>query len=416
MFFYLLWNYDLIEGRTVSAHCKEREGWNREMEVRELFVNDRHAIAITSMTKLGGKLYLGLTGGTRCLASYDIAKDEIVMESEIFPWIEGRGYCGKIHNAMGALGEDSLLLGEGNHFTWDGIPVTSNYLSKELPESMLYRKRGEGFPEAKFTDFCLTDLSTWDRRKSDPGGKILRYGVNDGTVEVVCSLPDYLYVQTMVTDPVRQRAYGCTIPDNHFFSLDLTTGVLTDFGHISDYANHNLVVAPDGVCRGAWIDRSDGSMKLLQFDPGKDRLEYSSTVILKDPGSKIAGNLGIDQWLVASNGKVYMGTVANSLLFEFHYEEERFGLLGQLAPGGRVTSMDEDEEGIIWIGAGYPNMHLVRFDPKASGRGRLIDCGPVNSGYERCYFHASSYANGKLYLGETDGFSPSLHIIDLHAL
>jgi hypothetical protein len=386
------------------------------MEARELFVDDKYAIAITSMKKLGDKLYLGLTGGPRCLASYDIAGDEIVMENEIFPWIEGRGYCGKIHNAMGAMGEDSLLIGEGNHFTWDGIPVAYNYLSKELPESMLYRKRQQGYPDAKFTDFCLPDLSNWDRRTSDPGGKIIKYGTKDGTVEVLCSLPDYLYVQAMATDPARQRAYGCTIPDNHFFSLDLKSGTLTDYGHISDYANHNLVVTPDGRCRGAWIDRSDGSMKLLQFDPDRDRLEYSNTVILKDPGAKIAGNLGIDQWLVTRDGKVYMGTVANSLLFEFHFEEGIFELLGQLAQGGRVTSMDEDEDGVIWIGAGYPNMHLVRFDPKASGRGRLIDCGPVNSRYERCYFHASSYADGKLYLGETDGFSPSLHIIDLHQL
>lgn len=338
------------------------------------------------------------------------------MENEIFPWIEGRGYCGKIHNAMGAIDGDSLLIGEGNHFTWDGIPVAYNYLSKELPESMLYRKRQQGYPKAKFTDFCLPDLSNWDRRTSDPGGKIIKYSTKDGVAETICSLPDYLYVQAMVTDPARQRAYGCTIPDNHFFALDLKTGILTDYGHISDYANHNLVVTPDGRCRGAWIDRSDGSMKLLQFDPERDRLEYTNTVILKDPGSKIAGNLGIDQWLVARDGKVYMGTVANSLLFEFHFEEGRFELLGQLAQGGRVTSMDEDEAGVIWIGAGYPNMHLVRFDPKASGRGRLIDCGPVNSRYARCYFHASSYADGKLYLGETDGFSPSLHIIDLHQL
>jgi hypothetical protein len=108
-----------------------------------------------------------------------------------------------------------------------------------------------------------------------------------------------------------------------------------------------------------------------------------------------------------------MGTVANSLLFEFHWKEERFELLAQLAKGGRVTSMDEDEKGIIWIGADYPHMRLVSFNP---ANNEIRDYGRVNTSYPRCYFHASCYFEGRLYLGETDGFSPSLHIIDLTSL
>jgi len=105
--------------------------------------------------------------------------------------------------------------------------------------------------------------------------------------------------------------------------------------------------------------------------------------------------------------------VANSLLFRFHWEEERFECIGQATVSGRVAAIEEDDDGIIWIGAGYPNMHLVRFDRKAGGRDRLIDYGPVNDKNYRCYFHASAYHKGKLYLGETDGFTPSVHIIDL---
>ncbi len=105
--------------------------------------------------------------------------------------------------------------------------------------------------------------------------------------------------------------------------------------------------------------------------------------------------------------------VAGSLLFRFRYEEEKFERVGSLAKGGRITSMDEDDEGRIWIGADYPHMRLIRFDPKASGPDRFADFGRINASYERCYFHASCLYEGKLYLGETDGFSPSLHIVDL---
>lgn len=386
------------------------------MKARELYVPDRYAIAITSMVRVGEKIYLGLTAQTRVLAVYDIAADAIRMEKEIFPWVAGRGYCSKIHNAMGALPDGSLLLGEGNHFTWDGIPVTVNYFNRELPESMLKRKRSQGFPDVKYTDFCLESLENWDRTRTDPGGVVLRYFPANGTAEVVGRMLPYLYVQSMIVDARRGRAFGHTIPDNHFFCVDVNKREVRDFGHISEYANHNMVVTPEGVCYGGWIDRADGSLHLLKFDPEEGCLRYLNRIVLQDPGAKVAGNLGIDQWLVTRKGEIYMGTVAGALLFRFHWREEEFELIGKCAEGGRVTSMDEDESGVIWIGAGYPNMHLVRFDPFASGPDRLEDFGPVNTTYSRCYFHASCYHAGKLYLGETDGFSPSLHIINLREL
>lgn len=383
------------------------------MNVREHHVPDRLAIAITSLQRVGKKIYLGLTGGPRLLAIFDIDTEEFSMGGEICPWIGERGYCGKFHNAIGALDDGTLLLGECSHLTWDGLPVTANYFKTELPERMLARKRAQGFPDVQYTDFCLPDLVGWDRRRADPGGKILRYFPDRDAAEVFCSLPPLLYAQSLLVDARRGHAFGHTIPDNHFFHINLQTQELTDHGRISDYAFHHMVVANDGVCYAAWMDRADGSMKLLRFDPDEARLEHTDRVILRDPGSKIAGNQGVDHWLVARDGSIYMGTVANSLLFRFDPGTLEFSLLGRLAEGGRVTSMDEDENGIIWISAGYPHTRLIRFDPGVDGPRAFVDCGPVNPSYERCYIHASCLHEGKLYLGETDGFSPSLHIVDL---
>lgn len=383
------------------------------MHVAELHVSDRLAIAITSMARVGEKLYLGLTGGPRLLAIYDIPSGQITMGAEICPWIGERGYCGKFHNAMGALPDGSLLLGECSHLTWDGLPVTANYFRTELPERMLARKRAQGFPDIQYTDFCLPDLRGWNRREMDPGGNILRYDPAQDRAEVFCSLPPLLYAQSLLVEPQGRHAFGHTIPDNHFYHIDMATGELTDHGRISDYAFHHMVVAPDGICYAAWLDKADGSMKLLRFDPKERRLEHLDRIILRDPGSKIAGNQGIDSWLVARDGTMYMGTVANSLLFRFDPETLKFTVLGQLAEGGRVTSMDEDEDGILWISAGYPHTRLIRFDPALAGPAAMTDCGPINPRHERCYVHASCLYQGKLYLGETDGFSPSLHIVDL---
>jgi hypothetical protein len=226
----------------------------------------------------------------------------------------------------------------------------------------------------------------------------------------VARLPPYLYVQSMIVDRLRSRAFGHTLPDNHFFSFDIAAGSFQDYGRISDYAHHNLVVAPSGVCYGGWIDKADGALKLLKFDPDKKRLEYRDTVILPDIGKKVAGNQGIDQWCVTASGAIYMGTVADAALFRFDEKAERFERLAVLGQGGRMTSMDEDGAGNLWLGTGYPHMRLVRFEPSS---GRVTDFGRVNDTHERCYFHASCLYQGRLYLGETDGFAPSLHVVDL---
>lgn len=385
------------------------------MNVAEIHVLDPLAIAITSMARIGDKIYLGLTGGPRLLAIYDIRTGKISMGAEICPWIGKRGYCGKFHNAMGALPDGSLLLGECSHLTWDGLPVTANYFRTELPERMLARKRAQGFPDVEYTDFCLPDLRGWNRREMDPGGKVLRYFPGQDRAETFCSLPPLLYAQSLLVDPQGAHAFGHTIPDNHFFHIDITSRKLTDHGRISDYAFHHMVVAPDGVCYASWLDKADDAMKLLRFDPKERRLEHTGRVILRDPGSKIAGNQGIDSWLVARDGTIYMGAVANSLLFRFDPASLGFTLLGRLAEGGRVTSMDEDEDGVLWISAGYPHTRFIRFDPSVQGPAAITDCGPINPAYERCYVHASCLHEGKLYLGETDGFSPSLHIVDLES-
>ena len=205
---------------------------------------------------------------------------------------------------MGVLSDKEILFGEGNHFTWDGLPVYSQYLKSELPEIMLKRKREQGYEDITYSDFCLDSLADWDRERDDPGGKIVKYNVETDSIEVVAELPKYCYSQAMIVDPVNQMAYGDTIPDNHFFAVDCKNNTIKDYGRISEYGHHNLVVSPKGICYGGWMDYYNHTLKLLKFDPKVGRLEYTDTVILRDVGTKIAGNQGIDQWLVTRDGEL----------------------------------------------------------------------------------------------------------------
>lgn len=383
------------------------------MTVKELHVQDRLAIAVTSMQRCDDRIYLGLTSGANILAEYNTTSETLTLHENIFPWIGDRGYCSKVHNALGRLPDGSLILGEGNHFTWDGIPVTVNYFNHELPESMLQRKRSQGYPDVRYTDFCLENLQNWQRSRSDRGGRILRYFPHERRSEVVAWLPEYLYTQSLIVDSEREVGFGHTLPDNHFFFVDFKSKRLRDFGRISDFAHHNMLVTPQGLCYGAWLDRADLTLKLFRFNPNDESFTYLNSMILPEIGPKIAGNQGVDEWIVTRSGRIFMGTVAEARLLEFLPGSETFRPVATLGHGGRVTTMSEDEEGTVWITAGYPHMHLFALTPDSE---EVRDFGQVNATYERCYFHAGCCYRGKLYLGETDCFSPSLHIIDLKEL
>jgi hypothetical protein len=45
-----------------------------------------------------------------------------------------------------------------------------------------------------------------------------------------------------------------------------------------------MVISPNGICYGGWIDRADASLKLLKFDPKEQRLQYLDKTILQDWG------------------------------------------------------------------------------------------------------------------------------------
>jgi len=386
------------------------------MNMKEVYVKSRRANAITSMAKVGDQIYLGLTGGSDTLARLNTQNDEITLCAEVFPWVKNRNYNVKIHNSLGVLSDGKLIMGECSHFTWDGLPVFNSYLKKELPEEMLRRKREQGYPDISYSEFALDNLEEWNRVRDDKGGKIVIYDPATDTSKIVAEMPRFMYSQSMQVDGKRNKAYINTIPDNHFLVVDISTGKVMDHGRISEYGHHNMVIAPNGNCYLGWVDYYSRTLRLAKYVPDEDRFYHMDTVILRDIGAKIAGNQGIDQWIVTKDGEIYVGTVSNSLLFRFDWEEERFECIGQATESGRVATMEEDDDGIIWIGAGYPNMHLVRFDRAAQGRDRLVDLGAVNTQNYRCYFHASAYHEGKLYLGETDGFSPSVHIVDLKKL
>lgn len=271
------------------------------------------AIAITSMVKTGNKIWCGLTSDSEALVSFDINKKSFDEPINIFPWVEKRPQrvLSKIHNALCKPDDDKLVIGEGILFTWNGIPYEAK--SDATLEIMNNRMIKEGLPLKKEENLGPTDLSMFDMRWLE-GGKILIYSISTGEIELISQIQRFNYVQQMIVDTRTKIAYGHTISDNHFFTIDLVNKQNEDHGPISDFAFHNLVIAPSGIVYGGWIDICNSAtqnLRLLRFDTNKGFIERLPVVLLDDVGPTVQGNKGIDQWLVHSSGDIYVGIYIN---------------------------------------------------------------------------------------------------------
>ena len=170
-------------------------------------------------------------------------------------------------------------------------------------------------------------------------------------------------------------------------------------------------VQPDGVVYGAWIDYdNEESLRIARFNPARGHLERLWESYLPQAGPRVQGNRGVDQWLVHSDGAVYLGMAGNGTIYRFDADRLNTEKIGRIGSGGRVTTIDQDQRGRVIFTAGFPIMHVGRFDPTSEA---VEDFGPVTDRYEQIYFHGSVYYDGTLWLAETDSGVASLWEVKL---
>jgi len=367
--------------------------------IPHVYTADPQATAITSVVRRGDTLWCGLTCGRRALVPFDLRSRQFGEAVDIFPWVDEQPQIvlRKIHNGLNLLDDGRLAIGEGILFNWDGIPF---YFQDDPNLEMVNRRREQvGLGPLPLEKVQPASLETFDMRWLT-GGRILTYDPDTGKTETIAQLPKFNYAQSLIADPATHRAYGHTLGDCHFFTADIDAKRVEDMGKISRFAFHNLVIAPDGVVYGAWIDTDcREALRVMRFDPDKGFMEHLAAMYLEDPGPRCQGNLGVDQWLVHSSGRMFVGIAGTGILYEFDREALSLRRIGHAGDGGRVTSLDEDEAGRVLFTGGFPLMEVGRYDPAAD---KLEHLGPITDKYEQVYFHGSSYVDGTLYLAETD--------------
>lgn len=361
----------------------------KNYNVKKILIdNCNGAIAITSML-LGkdGNVYAGLTGNGNVLARINTSDDSVENLGRIFPERKNMvPVFDKIHNSLVEGPDGEIYIGQGLNIDWHASPYD-----------------------------C--DLSAYG------GGHLFRYDIDTGKLEDYGVQVPFNSIHGMTIDKKRRIIYGYTIPDNHFFIHYLDDHRVTDKGKISNYSSHNLVCGQDGTVYGGYFGNiswnggavGDAAKKkfsfygtyLFKYHPTDDRFVRTEELVVYGDEFDIFSNKGIDGWTCASDGTIYGGTAVGGMIFKVDEKSGKVTPLGKPVVTPRVSGLKEGKDGKIYITTGFPNMHLVSFNPKT---GDFTDHGSVNPDRELCYFHGIAILDdGTIYVGETDSYIPEVY-------
>ncbi|MEK7270324.1 MAG: hypothetical protein AAB215_05190 [Planctomycetota bacterium] len=359
-------------------------------QVKAIPIPVESAVAVVSFAVgANGMLYVGLTALANTLAEIDPRTDRardlgaLLPQENKSPGPKGP-VLDKLHNALVSGPDGKLYLGQGLNIGWRNI---------------------DGF------DFCRYG-----------GGHLFSYDPKNGRREDLGIPVRANAIHGLAMDPAGKWLCGYSIPDNHFFAFDLAKREALDFGKISDYCCHNFVMTRGLVAYGAWLKvgmsraasetgaadpkRFPGA-HLLKFDAATRTLARTRTRLLFGEEGDFFGNKGIDSWVCTKAGRVFCGTVSAGLLLELDPAKETVRTVGKPAEGPRLSAMAEGPDGAVWGTAGFPKMHLFRYEPDKES---ITDFGPVVTEHPVCYFHAIAVLpDGTIYVGETDSERPVVY-------
>lgn len=279
-----------------------------------------------------------------------------------------------------------------------------------------------------------------DQQHEAPGGKLLRYDPSADMYKVL-ALPDPPhYIQSITLDRKRRLIYGFTYPSETLFRYDLEThacralatvgnGVMLCQPHTAALDRTGRLWATWGESRAFEDELGPVPIRILCYDPDGDRFTWFQHGFPKVSPSDPAR---VDHMMLASDGLIYVGTVAGGfsrLDPETGAVEALPALPGRSAEaggspggkpfaGGRLAGLVEGPGGLIY-GAGNEGLddrheglaRIFSFDPRSGG---LEDLGPIADervGAAAVKVHMLVWDGREtLYAGENDNLYRSCYL------
>ena len=256
-----------------------------------------------------------------------------------------------------------------------------------------------------------------DQQFSAAGGKLVRYEPETGSYQLLDIPIEGQYIQSIVLDRDRRLVYGFTYPAEYMFVHDLSTGVSRKLAYLGNSRMicqpHNAVLDSRGRVWGTWgenraFEYSTGEVPIRYFcyDPETGQFEWFPF----GPPTTGRGDSGaIDHMLLATDGLIYVGTVAGGLS-TLNPETGEVVSLGKPFSGTRLAGLVQARDRHIY-GAGNSGLDSAgrgtarMFRYKLSG-GDAEDLGRIfdesrDDGAVKVHMLVEG-EDGVLYAGEND--------------
>ncbi|MFC1672043.1 hypothetical protein ACFL01_02785 [Planctomycetota bacterium] len=332
--------------------------------------------AITSLVRgKNDRLYAGLTSYGNALVEVDPKTLDVKDLGPIFEPIDGGLLHHKIHNGLAVADDGTIWIGEGSAIS----------------------------PNNPVQEFNLHKYQ---------GGAIHSYRPDTGKFTRHAIPVPHNSIHAMALSPDNRYVAGYTVPDNHFWSYDIESGEVTDYGQISNWCCHCVEIDENNTAYCGWLTLNLASSASQGHDLGRGvyltrcdlkarEFEKTNTLVVFGRQYGIAGNVGLDAWCRTRSGRLFGSTAVGGVIFEVLDGGDAVRHVGKPVLFPRVGSMVEDKDGVIWGAAGYPVMNIFSFHPDEPGSMR--DYGPVETSHPLCYFHGMAVMDdGMMFVGETD--------------
>lgn len=260
-------------------------------------------------------------------------------------------------------------------------------------------------------------LHDMDQQFDAPGGKLVRYEPDTGSYEILDVPVQSQYIQSIVLDQNRRLVYGFTYPAEYMFVHDLAsreTRMLAYLGNGRMICQpHNAVLDGRGRVWGTWgenraFEYSSGEAPIRYFcyDPETGEFEWFAF----GPPKSGAGDTGAtDHMLLATDGLIYVGTVAGGLS-TLDPDTGDVVSLGKPFSGARLAGLVQARDGHIYgagnsglDAAGRGTARMFRYDRETrdiEDLGRIFD-ETRDDGAVKVHMLVEG-EDGVLYAGEND--------------
>lgn len=248
--------------------------------------------------------------------------------------------------------------------------------------------------------FGTATMSEVPEMVNSPGGKLVRYDVEEGEFTCLAVPIPEIYYQGTVYDARRKRMHMFT-GKAAFASYDLKEKKLVRHFCVESVPHNGCLDDRGGVwgCYGRY------AQALFRYDPDEDRFEFPEGC--RFPNAREAANIQflwagpVDSIINGGDGFLYTGSALGEL-YRLDPRTAELKFLGKPFPDKRLPGLGLGPDGWLYLCGGSQRASMLARYSREEERFEFLGSVEHEDGTYLHYAHELAVIDGVVYIGETD--------------